>query len=124
MSTPVILSTGASRWSKASSFTMALISAPTPACGHPSSTTTTRLVLRALAAMASRSSGLSEPKVDHLRVNALLRKLLRRFDAETDHLGKRHERHVCTGAHNKRFADGRDVINAQRFFRNREGLAV
>lgn len=59
-SAPVTRSGAASRSSKHSSFTTAMISAQTPHCGQPSSRAITRCVLRTELTIVSRSSGLSE----------------------------------------------------------------
>ena len=58
-SAPVILSGGASRSSKASSFTVAMISAVIPHCGQPSSTATTLWVFLTEATIVSLSKGFS-----------------------------------------------------------------
>lgn len=60
---PVTRSTGASSSSKASSIMTALISLPTPHCGHPSSTLIILCVFFTLARSVSRSSGLMERRL-------------------------------------------------------------
>src|SRR3982074_3132104 len=58
-SAPVTRPTGASSQSNACSCTSAAMLAPTPPCGHPSSTTTQRFVFCTERRIVSRSSGRS-----------------------------------------------------------------
>lgn len=62
-SAPVMRSGAASRSSKHSSFTVAVISDPIPHCGHPSSTVTTLCVLRTDLTMVSLSNGFKDRRL-------------------------------------------------------------
>ena len=98
-------------------------SAPTPAWGQPSSTTTSGWSCgrSRRCVPVQRAQG---PEVDHLGLDTLLRELIRRLLAEADHLAEAHQRDVRAGFHDESLADGRHVVGGQRLIAHRERLAV
>ena len=94
-SSPVTRVGGASSQSNASAITRATISAPTPDCGQPSSTVTTRSGLLHGLNDGRAVHRAQRAQIDHFGIDAELRQFLGRLQRIGHAHGKRDDGHVA-----------------------------